>query len=205
MSTETEPTPSPQPTDPPSLVSQPTTPETPAPAPETPPAEPAPAVEPLAPLSFENIKLPEGLTIPDEDRTAVLDIMNDDKLSGADRLQRLVDFQGQVMQRAAEANFKAWTDLQSQWQDAVRADPEIGGDKLQPALGEISKLVDKYGSPELREAMDTTGAGNHPAIVKFLSKVAKDLSEGGPVLGAPSSAKESLADRMYPSMKKQGA
>jgi hypothetical protein len=131
--------------------------------------------------------------------------MNDEKLTPAERAQKLVDIQTGLMTKVAEANYKAWTDLQDKWQEEVRADPEIGGEKLAPALGEISKLLDRYGSPELRLALTETGAGNHPQVVRFLHKLAKDLGEGGPVLGAPTTAKESLADRMYPSMKKQGA
>lgn len=189
------------PTDPPSLVN------TPEPQPKVTPPEPSPEEAPAAPepLTWETINLPEGFTVDEKSRDSFLEIMNDDKLSGAERAQKLVDLQTGLMQQMAEANFKAWTDLQTQWQDEIRADPEIGGDKLDPALGGIAKLVDRYGSKELREAMDATGAGNNPHIIRFLHKIAKDLNEGGPVLGAPSESKESLADRMYPSMKKQGA
>lgn len=210
MSTEPENSPSPTPpADPPSLVNQtpPATPETPSA--ETPKVEgEAPKAETPAapePITWDTIKLPENFVVEDADRDAVLGIMNDDKLSGTERLQKLVDMQAGLAQRGAEAQLKQWNDLQQTWQDTVRADPDIGGDKLEPTLGAISKLVDKYGSPELRPALDATGAGNHPAVVKFLANVAKDLGEGQPVLGAAPTSKESLADRMYPSMKKQGA
>lgn len=207
MSTEPEPNLSPAPpSDPPSLVnsSAPAV-EEPKPGEEVPKVE-EPAVEPPQPLTMEALKLPEGFTVDEAVSTDFLSIMNDDKLTGAERAQKLVDMQASLLTKAAEANYEAWSNMQTQWQDEVRTDPEIGGAKLEPTLGEISKLVDKYGSPELRQAMDLTGAGNNPHIVRFLAKVAKDLSEGGPVSGAPPQAKEALADRMYPSMKpKQGA
>jgi hypothetical protein len=203
------------PVDPPSLISaaapvDPAAPPADPPVdPNAPPAEPA-KVEPAAPasepLTLEAIKFPEGFTVDDEASKSFLEVMNDDKLSGAERAQKLIDLQSGLMQKVATETQTAWENMQMQWQDQVRADPEIGGEKLAPTLGEVSKLVDKYGSPELRQVFDLTGAGNHPQVIKFLHNIAKDLSEGGPVLGAPAVAKEALADRMYPSMKpKQGA
>jgi len=213
MSTEPENNSSAPSSDPPSLVGQqpapPVNPETdqpPAPS-EPPKTDEPPKQEPTAPepLTMESIKLPEGFTVDEEISNNFLEVMNDAKLTPGERAQKLIDLQAGLMAKAAEANYKAWSDMQTQWQDEVRADPEIGGEKLAPALGEISKLVDTYGSPELRQALDLTGAGNNPHVIKFLHKIAKDLGEGGPVLGAPSQSKDSLADRLYPSMKKQGA
>lgn len=190
------------PADPPSLVSsaqpdntsteqKPTTQETTSPAPE--------------PLTLEALKFPEGLTVDEDMSKSFLEVMNDAALSPADRAQKLVDLQASLATKMAEETQKAWDTMQTEWQNQVRSDPEIGGDKLAPALGEIAKLVDKYGSSELRQVMDLTGAGNHPEVIKFLHKIAKDLGEGGPVLGAPPRATASLADRLYPSMTKKGA
>jgi hypothetical protein len=211
MNTEPENNSSTPPSDPPSLVSQ-----NPPPADTPPPSDTSPAKEgeppkvedaPQAPepLTWEAIKLPEGITVDDEAKQSFLDIMNDDKATPAERAQKLVDLQTSLMQKGADATYQAWTDMQTQWQDEVRADPVIGGEKLAPVLGEVSKLIDKYGSPEVRQIMDLTGAGNNIHVIRMLHNMAKDLSEGGPVLGAPPSEKASLADRLYPSMKKQGA
>lgn len=214
MSTEPENNNSTPPVDPPSLVSS--TGEPLATPPEQqgssvdPNTDPNKAAEPAAPavepLKAEDIKLPEGFALDDPTRDSLLSALNDDKLTPQERGQKLVDLGAQLVQKVHEDNYKLWTDQQTAWQDEVRTDPEIGGDKLAPTLGEISKLVDKYGTPEVRQIMDSTGAGNNIHIVRMLSKIAKDLSEGSPVSGGPAQAKESLADRLYPSMKpKQGA
>lgn len=162
----------------------------------------APAFEALTPESF---KLPEGFETDEETTKGFLDIMNDEKLTRAELAQKLVDYQAGLMTKMSEAGAKLFADQQEEWQNAARADPDIGGEKLAPALGQIAGLLDKYGSPELRTVFDVTGAGNNPLMIKFLSKIAADLSEGGPVLGAPPVSQASLAERMYPSMKKQGA
>lgn len=201
--------PSPAPADPASLVSG-----TPAPAPAVvDPAKPVEGAKPVEtpapaapePLTWEALKTPGGFQVDDDAKKGFLETLNDAKLSPAERAQKLIDLQTGLMSKAAEASYKMWTDQQTAWQDEVRADPAIGGDKLEPALGEVSKLVDKYGSPEVRQILDATGAGNNIHIIRMLHNMAKDLGEGGPVSGAPAVDRESLADRMYPSMKKQGA
>lgn len=156
-------------------------------------------------LTHESFKLPEGFETDEETTKGFLDIMNDEKLTRAELAQKLVDYQAGLMTKMSEAGAKLFADQQEEWQNAARADPDIGGEKLAPALGQIAGLLDKYGSPELRTVFDVTGAGNNPLMIKFLSKIAADLSEGGPVLGAPPVSQASLAERMYPSMKKQGA
>lgn len=194
------------PADPPSLAGTPTPSEAPKVEGEAPKVEgEAPKVETPAapePVTWEALKLPENFQVDETAQKGFLETLNDPKLSGAERAQKLIDLQTDLMTKSAEATYKMWTDQQAAWQDEVRADPVLGGDKLDPALGEISKVVDKYGSPEVRQILDATGAGNNIHIIRMLHNMAKDLNEGGPVSGAPSVERESLADRLYPSMKK---
>lgn len=134
--------------------------------------------------------------------TEFLGILNNQELSANDRAQALVDLQGKALAQAAEAQTKAWTTLQDEWQGKVKADPEIGGAKLQDTLASVGKLVTEYGTDELREALDVTGAGNHPAVVKFFAKMASRLTEGSAVPGNPAGQGQSLAEKMYPTMTK---
>ena len=152
-------------------------------------------------LTADNVKLPEGFEAHSETLTSFLDIMNDNKLEPGARAQALVDLQAKVLTQASEANSAAWDTLQTQWQDEVKADPDVGGAKLQQSLASVGKLVDQFGSPELRQVFDTTGAGNNVHVVKFLSKIASQLTEGGPSLGMPSGQAADAASRMFPSMK----
>jgi hypothetical protein len=153
------------------------------------------------PLTLESFKIPEEFSVDEEAKSSFVDILNDDKLSAADRAQKLIDLQVGVMTKAANAISEQWNTQQTTWQSEVRADPEIGGANLEPTLGKINVLLDKYGSTELRGVFDLTGAGNNPHMIKFLSKIANDLGEGGPVLGGPPAAQAPLANKMYPSMK----
>ena len=184
--------------------------ETPTtPTPTTLITEPTPAVESASPpsetpeagapviLTPESIKLPDNVVIPDDVRDEFLGVMNNAELEPAARAQALVDLQIKLAQQASEAGSRAWEELQSTWQNEVKADPEIGGPKLDQTLLGIGRLVSEYGTPELREAFNVTGAGNNPHIIRFLSKISSVLSEGRPVSGAPPATPKTLADKLY--------
>src|SRR3990172_1633324 len=165
-------------------------------------SEPPKELEPFVPLTAETVKLPEGFTVDEPTMTSFLEVMNDRELSAADRAQKLIDLQASVLTQASEANSKAWDELQETWKGEVKADPEIGGAKFDLTVSNISKLLDQYGSKETRDAFSLTGAGNNPHIVKFMSKLATQLTEGNPVLGNPGATSTTAAERMFPSMKK---
>lgn len=163
------------------------------------PAKVEPAV--IEPLTLESVKFPEGLAIDETASKSFIDILNDTTLTRAELAQKLVDLQGSVAQSMSSLQEKTWVDAQESQIAAVKADPEIGGEKLGPALGKINQLVDRYGSPELKQVFDLTGAGNNIHVIKFLAKMAGDLTEGGPVLGAAPASEKSLANSLFPSMK----
>ena len=188
--------------EPTSLITTPT--EAPPVDPNAPPAavEPPVVVEPSAPLTVDDITLPEGFEASDELRSEFVDFMNKGDLSPKERAQGLIDLQAKAVQSMTDAQTAAWTDMQKKWQDEVKADPAYASDdKLQPALGRIGKLISEYGTPELSSVFDLTGAGNNLQVVKFLDRVAQKLTEGGPALGVPASAERSAASKMFPSMK----
>ncbi|MDE2471519.1 MAG: hypothetical protein KGL35_23025, partial [Bradyrhizobium sp.] len=50
----------------------------------------------------------------------------------------------------------------------------------------------------LTNALVTTGAGNNPAIVRMFYRMARDLTEGGPVTGSPATSGKDPAALLYP-------
>lgn len=184
---------------------QPATPE-PSPAPVAPaaappaPAEPAKPVAPEAPLTIEALSFPEGTEVNTELVNEFLGVMNNKDLNGADRAKALVALQQKSDAAALERASKQWSDLQETWQGEIRADPELGGPKLEANNQLVGTVLDTYGTPELRELLDQTGAGNSIHMYRFLTKIAPLLTEGRPVSGSPSGDSGSLADKLYPTM-----
>lgn len=84
------------------------------------------------------------------------------------------------------------------WADAVKADKDLGGDKLPETLAIAKKAID-IGPPELKTFLDESGLGNHPLFVKWAHTIGKALSEDRFVSGskAPAEAGRSIEDRLY--------
>lgn len=208
------PDPDPEPT--PTLVTEPPVdggPATPVPAdpnaaPAPPPVEPAKPVEPPAPpaepLTVENLTLPEGLELPPELGNKFVEILNGE-MEPKDRANALIALHGETIRNALEADSKAWDTMQTEWRDAAKADTDIGGDKLQPTIANVRKLLDEFGNKDVSEVFDFTGAGNNVHMIKFLNTLADKLTEGNFFkAGQPSSLENDPnagAKRMFPSMK----
>lgn len=164
--------------------------------------KPAVAAEEFTPLTADDITFPENFEVDEGLRDEALSVFNNRDLSPKEQMQALVDLQLRAVEKASETSSRAWTEMQDKWQGEVKADPEIGGDKLQPTLARVQRLVAEYGPKGLGEVFDMTGAGNNPLMIKFLNNVASKLVEGGAVQGAPANGQtESVASRMFPSMK----
>ena len=97
-----------------------------------------------------------------------------------------------VQQRQADA----WQAQTEEWAATVKADKEIGGDKLTANLGVAQRALDTFGTPELKEYLNGTGLGNHPELVKAFVKVGKAMSEDGVVTGKES-GQRSAAEVLY--------
>jgi hypothetical protein len=101
-------------------------------------------------------------------------------------------------------NLNAWAEQNTKWQNEVKADQELGGAKLDEVKQTISKVLDntELSDPKVREVLDFTGAGNHPAIIRTFYRWAQKLSEGGSVAGepAPRNADGTLANQQRPSV-----
>lgn len=177
---------------PPAVATDPTTPPADGTSPpETPPAE-APE-----PLTLEALTLPEGFEADAERLGGFLELANETGLS-AESASQMLSMHNTFMEQVASDLSTQWEETQQAWQEEVRALPEIGGTNLDRSLGEIAKLLDRHGDQAARDAFRATGAGNHPAIVQFLYKVAKDSNEQPPVSGTPAQTDpKDRASRMF--------
>ena len=151
-----------------------------------------------APISLEDLALPEGYALPEELGNSFLELMNNPPESRAEFANSVLELHTQILQQTADEYAQQWEATQEEWRTEVQKLPEIGGRNLESSLGEIAKVIDRYGDAEAREALAVTGAGNHPALVRLFYRMAKDLNEAPPVKGAPAtSAPQDRASRMF--------
>lgn len=63
-------------------------------------------------------------------------------------------------------------------------DPEIGGAKLAGVKATVASAMAQFGNAdEIKSALNETGAGSNPVLIKWFNRMASALSEGTPVKG----------------------
>ena len=126
--------------------------------------------KPEGEVTYE-FKMPEGVEADEKTLADFTKFAKELKLS-PESAQKLVDLRSAAVVAAKEqhaATVKGWA-------DAVKADKELGGDKLAENLAVAKKAID-LGPPELKELLEASGLGNHPAVFKWAHAIGKALSE----------------------------
>lgn len=113
-----------------------------------------------------------------------------------EQAQKLVDAYPKILAGVQQRQAEAWQAQTEQWAADVKADKEIGGDKLTANLSAAQRALDMFGGPVLKEYLNTTGLGNHPELVKTFVKIGKAMSEDGMVDGS-NQGQRSAAEVLY--------
>lgn len=56
---------------------------------------------------------------------------------------------------------------------------EVGADSAHQALQDAQLMIEKFGTPELRDMLESTGLGNHPAVVRIAIQKAREMRAAG--------------------------
>lgn len=114
-----------------------------------------------------------------------------------EQAQKLVDVYGtKILPLVQKQQAEAWQKQTEGWAESVKADKEIGGDKLTSSISTAQRALGTFGTPELKEYLNATGLGNHPELIKVFVKVGKAMSEDGMVTGKES-GQRSAAEVLY--------
>ena len=90
------------------------------------------------------------------------------------------------------------------WHDAVMADPEVGGSNYDRSVADCKRAINRFGSDAFRKAMNETGLGNHPEVVRVFARIGRSMSEDTIIEGAkPTKPRNpdrfaALGEAMYP-------
>lgn len=138
-----------------------------------------------APEAYEAFTAPEGVVLADSVLEVAQQAFKDANLS-QEKAQSLIDKLTPAIAQAQQEALDAAIQSQiTEWVAAAKADEQIGGDKLAPALANANRVVDTFGPPELRDLLITSGLGNHPAIIKFCDTIFSKISPDTFVAAAP--------------------
>ena len=171
-----------------------------------------------APEKYADFAAPVGYTIDTKLVEAAAPIFKELNLT-QEQAQKLISLQAQTMIDAAKAPQAAYEAMRLEWRNTVAADAEIksyatdgrtGADAVKVDIGKALATLPPQLANEFKQAMDVTGAGDHPAFVKAIWKLSQSVIEGKPVSGAGPSKfgqadpsrpdKPSPAAAMYPNL-----
>lgn len=162
--------------------------------------------------------MPEGITVDKaalEGFTPVLKGLNLTQESAqqlvtayATEQQRQATEFGKQLQNPEFAVQQAGLMLNAQrdaWAAAVKADKDIGGANFQANIESAQRALARFGGDELKSLLNSTGLGNHPALVKMFVAVGKQIREDNPEYGASTTGRKSTAEVFYPALSGSGA
>ena len=101
-----------------------------------------------------------------------------------EQAQKLVDYDNARAQAQADASWAEWNATQTEWRDATKTDKEIGGAAMNDTIGHAKSFLTQFGTPALTEALEATGMGNHPEVVRAFARAGKAMAEDSFVIGA---------------------
>lgn len=171
-------------------------------------AEPAPPpTEESAPVApkYDPWTLPEGISLDNDRVGKFTELLSELELQGKASHdvvqqfgQKAVDFYLAEVKNYGENLTKyyqtVWEKQKQDWREATLKDPEIGGQRLQMTLDSVLGFIRTHGGTadqqkEFRDVMETSGLGNHPAIIRLFANAALAYKEGRP-LAAPKPVQE---------------
>lgn len=83
------------------------------------------------------------------------------------------------------------------WEKQVREDSVLGGDNLNTTVNNSKLVLDKFGSEEFVGILRSTGYGNHPDVVRFLSAVGASMRDDKLITGKEPGQTKSTEDIFY--------
>ena len=160
-----------------------------------------------APESYTDFTLPENMEV----NAAVMDEfkgMAKEANLPQETAQKFVETGAKLVQDAVQnfalSQVEAYAKKVDTWHESRAKDPEIGGtdEKQNEVLSSASKVVRSLGGESLLKALDETGAGNHPEIIRAFYRIRELVGEDGKLIqgnlggGEPKSAAQAL----YPNL-----
>ena len=111
--------------------------------------------------------------------------------------QKVLDKQQMVLDSFIEAEANRHDKELEEWRQEVINDPTLGGDNLNKTAEDARRVVTRFGSEGFIQILKETGYGDHPEVVRFLSKLGSIMSEDSLILAKSGAKDKPLEDYFY--------
>lgn len=127
-----------------------------------------------------DLKLPENSPLTKEDLSERLKSAKERGLTKEQaeaELKTENDVAARTVQRYQQYQEKLIKDAQATWYEAVKNDPEIGGDKFKETAILASRAYRELASPAMQKLVKDAGFENHPELVRMMVKAGRLMGE----------------------------
>lgn len=151
-----------------------------------------------APENYSDFTLPEGVTISEEMTSEFKTLAKELNLS-QEQAQKLVNLQVKNSQGTTD---RILTDYQQTVKGWKSESEKAFGGELKDRLTSSAKALARFeGGTQVKELLNQTGLGNHPAFVRLFSEIGKMISEDTMHEAGKKGTPKSTAEIFYPNMK----
>ena len=147
----------------------------------TAPADEGEGQDQPAEVSYDSLALPEGSSFDDAYLEGIKALAKANSLT-PETAQALIERDHERNVQEAEGSKTRWTKQVKDWESEVRADPDIGGDKLKVTVDHAKAAIARFGPPEFAKQVNESGFGNHPGFVRFCAAIGAALGESQTVV-----------------------
>lgn len=120
--------------------------------------------------------MPDGMALDEDLLAEMAPLWKEKGLTHADA-QALTDKYIAAQTKNGEKAADAWDQTVTDWAKQTKADKDIGGKKFDASLTMAKATLAKYGTPELKAALDNSGMGSHPEVIRLLVNFAKATTD----------------------------
>lgn len=150
-----------------------------------------------APEEYKDFTVPEGVQLDETALGAFKPVAKELGLT-QEGAQKLVDLFVDTQKQQAEA----FDTMKADWVKEAKADKEIGGAAYDQSVGYAKKAIAHFGNPKLQAALDWSGLGDHPEVIRAFSKIGKEISEdqgenGDTVSGGGAKTAEQVGNKLF--------
>ncbi len=154
------------------------------------------APEPPKPPDKYELKLPEG-SLLDPSATERISAYAKEKGLSMEAAQEVLNRENQAVTAHHESQLKQVDVIKTQWVKDAEADKEIGGEKFKENIELAKRVIDKFGSDAFKTALNETGFGNHPEVIRIFTKIGRLMGEDKLVMAKSQAGSKTMEEVFY--------
>lgn len=168
--------------------------------------EPKPDAVPKVPptgeakdVTKDDLKLPEGSLLDPKAVDELAAFAKAEKLS-KETAQKVLERESALRSSFVEVQQAELVKTQKSWVSDAQKDKEYGGDRFGENAELAKRVFQRYGTEEFGHALEKSGLGNHPELLRFVIRIGKSMAEDQLVMPAADgggSSRKSAADVLY--------